>query len=62
MIKYILSFFAGLSVTLLIVFFVKLANNNLQRYDVSLVIICFALLLLSFGYYVSRRIGLGHRK
>lgn len=62
MIKYILSFFAGLSATLLIVFFVKLAQNDVQRYHLSLLIIGFALLIISFVYFVFRRIGWGQRK
>ena len=62
MTKYILSFFAGLSATLLVVFFVKLAQNDVQRYHLSLLIIGFALLLISFAYYVVRRIGLGQKK
>lgn len=57
MVKYILSFLSGLSLTFLIVFFIKLTQNNVRRIDVSAVICSFGLLVLFFGYYVYQRMG-----
>lgn len=57
MTKYVLSFLSGLSLTFLVLFFVKLTQNNVQRIDVSAVLCSFGLLVLAFAYYVSRRIG-----
>ncbi|MBX3252851.1 MAG: hypothetical protein KF862_01820 [Chitinophagaceae bacterium] len=55
--KYILSFLAGLSISLLVLFFIKLFKSTVQRHDLALVLLSFTVLLFCFGYYVFRRVG-----